>query len=392
MIDGQHRLWAFEDQDFPDTFELPVVAYVGLDRSWQAYLFWAINIKPKRINASLAYDLYPLLRGEEWLERFSGPFVYRETRAQELVEALWAHPLSPWQNRINMLGEPGAGQVRQAAWIRSLVATFVRAFEGPRVKIGGLFGARPREHEPVVPWSRPQQAAFLIRAWSLLSAAIEEQVPGWAQVLRTHHGDSDLIMFTAGSLLNSDQGVRAFLSVLNDLTVVRNAELRLGEWEVDEVGETSDFQDVSMALEALDAHGDLIAHLMHLATAAATFDWRSAAAPELDDQEKLLRMTFRGSGGYQQLRFAVLEHLRDSADRPISVVAGEVSRDARRRCRNLGAARGGGQTPDCCSDLCSTRIGARSPQDSRRLRRQRHDSWRRETGSTALSPVKSMHA
>ena len=64
VIDGQHRLWAFENRSDAVGFELPVVAFVGLDISWQAYLFYTINIKPKKINTSLAFDLYPLLRTE----------------------------------------------------------------------------------------------------------------------------------------------------------------------------------------------------------------------------------------------------------------------------------------------------------------------------------------
>jgi hypothetical protein len=323
VIDGQHRLWAFEERDVPDSFELPVVAFHGLDRSWQAYLFWSINIKPKRINASLAYDLYPLLRGEEWLERFSGPFVYRETRAQELVEVLWAHPASPWRGRINMLGEPGAGQVRQAAWVRSLVATFVRASEGPRVRIGGLFGARPREHRPAVPWTRPQQAALLVSAWARLAAAIEVAQPEWALALR-RAGDAPL-MFAADSLLNTDQGVRAFLSVLNDLTVVRADELGLDAWEVDELGDGRDYADVSRALAALDRHAALSAHLDGLAQAAAGFDWRTANADGLAPQERTLRLTFRGSGGYSQLRRHVLRHLAAGRAAPeVAAAAREV--------------------------------------------------------------------
>lgn len=78
VIDGQHRLWAFQDFEFEGTFELPVVAFHGLDISWQAYLFYIINLKPKRINASLAFDLYPLLRTEDWLEKFEGPNIYRK--------------------------------------------------------------------------------------------------------------------------------------------------------------------------------------------------------------------------------------------------------------------------------------------------------------------------
>jgi hypothetical protein len=321
VIDGQHRLWAFEERDTPDCFELPVVAFHGLDRSWQAYLFWSINIKPKRINASLAYDLYPLLRGEEWLERFSGPFVYRETRAQELVEVLWAHPESPWRGRINMLGEPGGGQVRQAAWVRSLVATFVRASAGPRVRIGGLFGARPREHRPAVPWTRPQQAAFLVGAWARLAKAIEERRPPWALALRRRGAPS---MFAADSLLNTDQGVRAFLAVLNDVTVLRDAQLDLAGWEVDALGDGRDHGDVSRALAALAQRPALAAHLDGLARAAAGFDWRTANAAGLTESERTLRLTFRGSGGYAQLRRRLMRHIAAGEPGGIAAAAAEV--------------------------------------------------------------------
>jgi len=53
VVDGQHRLWAFEDFEPGGEFDLPVVAFHGLDRSWQAYLFWSVNITPKKINRSL---------------------------------------------------------------------------------------------------------------------------------------------------------------------------------------------------------------------------------------------------------------------------------------------------------------------------------------------------
>ena len=89
IIDGQHRLYAFShDEELDGHFELPVVLFEDLDIGWQAYLFWSINVTPKRINPSMAYDLYPLLRTAEWLERVEGPMTYRETRAQELTEAL----------------------------------------------------------------------------------------------------------------------------------------------------------------------------------------------------------------------------------------------------------------------------------------------------------------
>lgn len=103
IIDGQHRLMAFDpalkrvgdDPRPPDEFPFPVVLFHDLDVSWEAYLFWTINIRPKRISPSLAFDLYPLLRNQDWLEPIQGPKAYRESRAQELTEALWSHPSSP---------------------------------------------------------------------------------------------------------------------------------------------------------------------------------------------------------------------------------------------------------------------------------------------------------
>ncbi len=185
VIDGQHRLWAFDaDDKVTADFQLPVVAFHGLDISWQAYLFYTINIKPKRINPSLAFDLYPLLRAEDWLERAEEHVVYRETRSQELTEALWSYPESPWYDRINMLGERGIKTVTQNAWIRALTATFVKPWESRAGRAGGLFGERFGDKDEVLRWSRAQQAAFLIFSWSALREAINDSYADWVSALR----------------------------------------------------------------------------------------------------------------------------------------------------------------------------------------------------------------
>ena len=171
IIDGQHRLWAFEkDEDLDGDFELPVVAFFDLDVSWQAYLFYTINIKPKKINASLAFDLYPVLRVQEWLERSpDGAFVYKETRAQELVELLWSFETSPWRYRINMLGEKYEKDkktvlptITQAAFIRNLISSLIKTTVTKN--LGGLFGAPLRDGNLLF-WNRTQQAAFLLFIW-----------------------------------------------------------------------------------------------------------------------------------------------------------------------------------------------------------------------------------
>jgi len=320
VIDGQHRLWAFEDLEFAGDFDLPVVAFHALDTSWQAYLFYTINIKPKRINASLAFDLYPLLRTEDWLEKFEGAAIYRETRAQELVDLLYSHPESPWHNRINMLGETGDARgemVTQAAWVRSLLATFIKNWEGRRISIGGLFGAPVGSHQQVLPWSRHEQAAFLMCVGRLFKSAVagveDSQVP-WAKALRTQKqmemfGPSDDLAFWGKhSLISQDQGIRGLLSVVNDVCYLAADSLHLADWGQSGNENGNDDELVSQALKSLKptpVHNFLVKLVRDL----AKFDWRASSAPGLAEEERLRKGAFRGSGGYRDFRRQLLLHL-----------------------------------------------------------------------------------
>ena len=331
VIDGQHRLWAFQNVS-DENFELPVVAFHGLDISWQAYLFWIINIKPKRINPSLAFDLYPLLRAEDWLDRAEGHPVYRETRSQELVEALWAHPDSPWYDRINMLGERQNPWVSQSAWVRSLMATFVRRWLGRGSKIGGLFGSRLKKDDEVLGWSRAQQAAFLIFSWQVLRAEIQKSKEPWAINLRKIQSidpniiqkEDDPAFCGSFSLLVTDQGVRGYLHVLNDLCFVMASRLKLRSWEVEKRLAASDENAVSVALKSLEKHA-VSKFLRNLANGLASFDWQTSAAPELSEKERRAKLVFRGSSGYRELRIQLLEHLATRNDR-IGEVASRLLR------------------------------------------------------------------
>ncbi len=321
IIDGQHRLWAFEEAKLPDDFELPVVAFNGLDLSWQAYLFYTINIKPKRINASLAFDLYPLLRTEDWLTKFEGHVIYRETRAQELVDLLWSYPKSPWHQRINMLGEPGHKglMASQSAWIRSLLATFIKSWEGRARRIGGLFGSPVGSQRETPSWSRTEQAALLIYLGDILRDAIRESSATWARALRQQQPPRgfpfqlDLAFYGPNSLLNQDQGIRAFLYICNDFLYVNADELALTKWGGGST-EDSDEGAVSEALTSLRKHQKLKAFIHTLSAALATYDWRASDEPSLSPEQSLLKAAFRGSGGYRELRRHVLKSLLGSSD------------------------------------------------------------------------------
>ena len=327
VIDGQHRLWAFSEQDEDlDDYDLPVVAFVGLDFSWQAYLFWTINIKPKKINASLAYDLYPLLRDQDWLEQGEGLSVYRETRSQELTETLWSHPLSVWRDRINMLGTAGVRAkqpVTQAAFVRALSESFVRSWRGPGTAIGGLFGGS-KEREGL-DWNRAQQASFLIVAWERLHTAISEADADWASAVRIEHAatfgeqfslaEDGLIdrldpAFTSSfSLLASDQGVRGFSQVVNDIAFITNLESDdFRSWKSLVEADAVSPELIAAEVERLSAT-PLFPLLSELTSALATFDWRNSKASSLEEHEKLAKQALRGTGGYAVLRNAALEHV-----------------------------------------------------------------------------------
>jgi len=336
VIDGQHRLWAFSDTELEGEFQLPVVAFHGLDLSWQAYLFYTINIKPKRINASLAFDLYPLLRTEEWLTRFEGHIVYRETRAQELVDLLYSHEASPWFHHINMLGESSyrGRMVSQSAWIRSLLATYVKSWEGQRVQIGGLFGAPVGQDKQVLPWSKEEQAAFLMFVGDRLRQQIANHSGTWVDDLQNrgqgglYEGTKkDLAFYGPHSLLNQDQGIRAFLYITNDFCYCRCDDLRLSSWGGAQYSEAG-ADGVPAALESLGNTQPINDYIDRLTEALSRYDWRASSAPGLNEEERQKKAAFRGSGGYRELRVDLLRFLQD--------LGGEVGNDAKEVRQRLG--------------------------------------------------------
>ena len=326
IIDGQHRLFAFsEDEEIDGHFEFPLVLFEDLDISWQAYLFWTINIRPKRINPSLAYDLYPLLRTTEWLERVEGPFTYRETRAQELTEALWGHPESPWLKRIGMLGRE-RGKVTQAAFIRSLTQSFVRGWSGSRrTGIGGFFGTEhSEERTDVLRWTRAQQAAYLIALWSGLEKAIADCDEEWAQFLRKntpvqeevlHH---DPAFGGRYSMLATDQGVRGFLQVCNDISYHQRHEVPFADWGRPRSADATNQEEVTEALEDLRNLKGIVDFIGILAADISKFDWRSAVTPKLPSNVEIFQSRYRGGSGYRQVRLQLLRHLRSKGSEDIA--------------------------------------------------------------------------
>lgn len=311
VIDGQHRLWAFDpenlDEAIPDDFELPVVAYHGLDLTWQAYLFWSINVSPKRINRSHAFDLYPLLRSQDWLDQVGELTVYREARAQELVELLYGLDDSPWYRRINMLGEKGGGGVSQNTWVRALTGTLLATGKG--TSRPGLFQTEIAEDEGPLGWSRGQQGAFIIALWSDVRTAVTE---GHRHFWITQYGPpkSSRPFDDKTSLLNQEMGIRAVLNVANDIFFEEAKAWQLEGWEVPAAEDADIKEEAKTALHLLD-RASFRQRVTQLAEGLAEFDWRSLDGPGVkgDEHQEVLKRSYRGSGGYTALRADVLKVL-----------------------------------------------------------------------------------
>jgi len=329
IIDGQHRIKAFDTiRDIQGDFEFPVIAFDNLDFTWQAYLFYTINIKPKRINTSLAYDLMPLLRIQDWLEQdLNGPEIYRKVRAQELTELLWSCSISPWHNRINMLGDTGenkGGPVSQNAFINSLTSTFVKKWDG---KLGGLFGAEIREgSQEVIQWDKETQAAFLILIWQSINREIAQSKAEWVIDLKAKSAavndarNLSVPFVHPNSFFTTDQGIRPVLFVFNDMSFTAYDLLELNKFYSDLDYDKHTTSEVVTLIYEEFKNNELINKFVSTIAKEIVdkFDWRTPSAFDPQNQEqdgkRQHQNQFRGSGGYKEMRRQLMRILVGSKE------------------------------------------------------------------------------
>lgn len=338
IIDGQHRLYAvdYADGDL-DSYSVPVVIFNNLSLDWQAYLFWVINVEPKKINASLAFDLYPELRRQSWLQGSEWIKVYQEHRAQELTEALWQYEGSPWKDRIELHGNRVDGHVSNASFIRSLTASFVRKW-GSDSRPGGLFGSiklKGGETERVLDWKRVQQAALLIYIWQCLDDEAKKSSAKWvkscesAERQRKILQESEVHPALGGpyTLLATDQGVRSIFVIFNALLQEVYDDVGLDSWQSDLLtDEPLDGDDVERHIDQLRANKSISNFLRGAAKSVFTdaLDLRISSAPGLSDEAKQMQAAFRGSSGYSMLSKRIVEAMLSSGNSAVRTAAESV--------------------------------------------------------------------
>lgn len=117
VVDGQHRLWSFQEKYSGDTdFNIVVSSFIELPDEKKALIFKTINGKQRKINPSLVYDLIPMLKDKNWVE-------FENWRSQEIVHFLNEDSRSSWNNKISMVGEPGK-IISQSSFITAIKKLF----------------------------------------------------------------------------------------------------------------------------------------------------------------------------------------------------------------------------------------------------------------------------
>ncbi len=119
VIDGQHRLMGFENivSDFPD-FELPCAVYLDLPVPYQAYVFAVINFNQKKVDKSLAYEMFAFDASSRSPEAWAP-----ETLAVHLCRRLNLDAASPFYTHIRVAPQNDellfAGHEKDVDWLVS---------------------------------------------------------------------------------------------------------------------------------------------------------------------------------------------------------------------------------------------------------------------------------
>lgn len=114
IIDGQHRLKAFDSDRVPETFDISVSFFIGVDDATEATIFSTVNLAQTKVNKSLVYDLFSL-------EKSRSP----ERTCHEIAVAMDKLKISPFFEKIKRLGTTTQGRVdetlSQATFVRGLL-------------------------------------------------------------------------------------------------------------------------------------------------------------------------------------------------------------------------------------------------------------------------------
>jgi hypothetical protein len=127
-------------------------------------------------------------------------------------------------------------------------------------------------------------------------------------------------------LISTDQGVRGFLSIINDMLFIQNSNLNLNSIQSpDEIKEDGiDDNDIKRCLVFFEKNDLLINYLSDISDELVRFDWRTASTPGLSNEKRQKQMVFKGSSGYKEIRAELLKQLKKSNNKVVSGAANVI--------------------------------------------------------------------
>jgi DGQHR domain-containing protein len=200
IIDGQHRLKAFEDTNH--NWDLTVNIFVGVDEGTQAMIFSTVNLAQTKVNKSIVYDLFSL-------DRDRSP----EKTSHELVVNLNDIPESPFHHLIKRLGSATDGvfgeTLSQATVVKGILPYITNdpltdRDIGRRIGIWPDRGAKDFEKRIFYPFFRTREDHKILAIIINYFDAIREKWPlAWASTGR-------------GAILSRTNGFNGSMRFLRD--------------------------------------------------------------------------------------------------------------------------------------------------------------------------------
>jgi D-ribose pyranose/furanose isomerase RbsD len=164
------------------------------------------------------------------------------------------------------------------------------------------------------PWATALRNYYKSQQGKLFEDEVKNQDPAYASRL---------------SLIATDQGVRGFLSIINDMVYLVTNEIKLNEIQfADEIKEDRiDSNDVNKSLTVFRKSTKLKSYIENIAQELVKFDWRTASTPELSTLERQKQMIYKGSSGYKEIRNELLKVLMGSQNKQISSNATKILKE-----------------------------------------------------------------
>lgn len=151
IIDGQHRLQGFEGLDLD--MDIPCSIFIDLPPSMQAYVFSTINFNQKKVDKSLAYQLFGYQMDEADSDLWSPDIL-----AVKISRRFHAH--GPFKNRIRIMGaseNKESWSISSASFIEGVLSLLTPNAKNDKYEISkkgligysGRKGLKPNEKYPL---------------------------------------------------------------------------------------------------------------------------------------------------------------------------------------------------------------------------------------------------